>query len=184
MVPECFSLGRSDTSHINFELLCAAFAASSSPRSLVAVGTLGAQAPGSGTVLHITPYAGYMMFGDYLKGPLGTSLTQRTRFGVRNAGRVSRSRRTCRSSGTSATRRPTFKSESRSSTASCGPQPDVHVRRGPRVRLRFVEERLGPIFAVRAGGHRRDALQHRRGHRLDDGDELGRQRRCRSSTFR
>jgi len=43
--------------------------------SLVAGGTLGAQAPGSGTVLHITPYAGYMMFGDYLKGPLGTSLT-------------------------------------------------------------------------------------------------------------
>jgi hypothetical protein len=43
--------------------------------SLIAGGTLGAQAPGSGTVLHITPYAGYMMFGDYLKGPLGTSLS-------------------------------------------------------------------------------------------------------------
>lgn len=43
--------------------------------SLVAGGTLGAQAPSSGTILHITPYAGYMMFGDYLKGPLGTSLT-------------------------------------------------------------------------------------------------------------
>jgi hypothetical protein len=25
--------------------------------------------------MHITPYAGYMMFGDYLKGPLGTTLT-------------------------------------------------------------------------------------------------------------
>src|ERR1051326_1129511 len=43
--------------------------------SLIAGGTLGAQAPGSGTLLHITPYAGYMVFGDYLKGPLGTSLT-------------------------------------------------------------------------------------------------------------
>lgn len=34
-----------------------------------------AQAPGSGTVLHVSPYAGYMVFGDYLKGPLGTSVT-------------------------------------------------------------------------------------------------------------
>jgi hypothetical protein len=34
-----------------------------------------AQAPGSGTVLHVTPYVGYMKFGDYLKGPLGTSLS-------------------------------------------------------------------------------------------------------------
>lgn len=43
--------------------------------SAMAAGIAGAQAPGSGTVLHITPYAGYMMFGDYLKGPLGTSLS-------------------------------------------------------------------------------------------------------------
>jgi len=34
-----------------------------------------AQAPGSGSVLHVSPYVGYMMFGNYLKGPLGTSLT-------------------------------------------------------------------------------------------------------------
>ena len=34
-----------------------------------------AQAPGSGTVLHFSPYAGYMVFGDYLKGPLGTSVS-------------------------------------------------------------------------------------------------------------
>jgi hypothetical protein len=34
-----------------------------------------AQAPGSGTVLHVSPYAGYMVFGDYLKGPLGTSVS-------------------------------------------------------------------------------------------------------------
>jgi hypothetical protein len=34
-----------------------------------------AQAPGSGTVLHVSPYAGYMVFGDYLKGPFGTSVS-------------------------------------------------------------------------------------------------------------
>ena len=34
-----------------------------------------AQAPGSGTVLHLSPYAGYMVFGDYIKGPLGTSVS-------------------------------------------------------------------------------------------------------------
>ena len=45
--------------------------------SVVAAGALGAQTPESpmGTTFHITPYAGYMFFGDYLKGPLGTSLT-------------------------------------------------------------------------------------------------------------
>ena len=40
-----------------------------------AAAPLAAQAPGSGTVLHVTPYAGYMVFGNYLKGPLGTSLS-------------------------------------------------------------------------------------------------------------
>jgi hypothetical protein len=39
------------------------------------VGPIAAQAPGSGTVLHISPYAGYMVFGNYLKGPMGTSLS-------------------------------------------------------------------------------------------------------------
>ena len=34
-----------------------------------------AQAPNSGTVFHLSPYVGYMVFGDYLKGPIGTSLT-------------------------------------------------------------------------------------------------------------
>jgi Outer membrane protein beta-barrel domain len=34
-----------------------------------------AQAPGSGTVLHVSPYVGYMVFGDYLSGPLGTTLS-------------------------------------------------------------------------------------------------------------
>jgi hypothetical protein len=45
--------------------------------SVVAAGSLGAQTPesGTGTTFHVTPYAGYMFFGDYLKGPLGTSLT-------------------------------------------------------------------------------------------------------------
>lgn len=37
--------------------------------------TAQAQAPNSGTVLHVTPYAGYMVFGNYLSGPLGTSVT-------------------------------------------------------------------------------------------------------------
>lgn len=35
----------------------------------------GAQAPNSGQAFAVTPYAGYMVFGDYLRGPLGTSLT-------------------------------------------------------------------------------------------------------------
>jgi hypothetical protein len=47
--------------------LAAAFVAGSSPAF--------AQAPGSGTVLHVSPYVGYMVFGDYLKGPLGTTLS-------------------------------------------------------------------------------------------------------------
>jgi len=34
-----------------------------------------AQAPGSGTVLHVTPYVGAMVFGNYLQGPFGTSLS-------------------------------------------------------------------------------------------------------------
>jgi hypothetical protein len=34
-----------------------------------------AQAPGSGTVLHVSPYVGVMVFGDYLRGPLGTSVS-------------------------------------------------------------------------------------------------------------
>ena len=37
-----------------------------------------AQAPAplaSGTAFELTPYAGYMIFGDYLKGPLGTSIS-------------------------------------------------------------------------------------------------------------
>ncbi|HEX3867418.1 MAG TPA: outer membrane beta-barrel protein [Gemmatimonadaceae bacterium] len=43
--------------------------------SLVAASSALAQAPLSGTVLHVTPYAGYMIFGDYLKGPAGTTLS-------------------------------------------------------------------------------------------------------------
>src|SRR5262249_52629894 len=31
--------------------------------------------PASGTAFELTPYAGYMIFGDYLKGPLGTSIS-------------------------------------------------------------------------------------------------------------
>jgi hypothetical protein len=34
-----------------------------------------AQAFESGTVFHVSPYAGYMVFGDFIKGPLGTSVS-------------------------------------------------------------------------------------------------------------
>ena len=34
-----------------------------------------AQDPGSGKVLHVSPYAGYMVFGSYIDGPLGTSIS-------------------------------------------------------------------------------------------------------------
>jgi hypothetical protein len=34
-----------------------------------------AQKPLTGTFFHLTPYAGYMVSGDYLKGPLGTTIT-------------------------------------------------------------------------------------------------------------
>jgi len=40
--------------------------------------TASAQSPApiaSGTAFELTPYAGYMIFGDYLKGPLGTSIS-------------------------------------------------------------------------------------------------------------
>jgi Outer membrane protein beta-barrel domain len=46
-----------------------------SPR-LVAAQSRGASAPlVTGTMFEATPYAGYMLFGDYLSGPLGTSIT-------------------------------------------------------------------------------------------------------------
>src|SRR3979490_3333930 len=41
----------------------------------VGVRPAAAQAPESGTVLHVSPYVGYMVFGNYISGPLGTSLT-------------------------------------------------------------------------------------------------------------
>ena len=46
-----------------------------SAASLAVATPVFAQAPGSGTVLHVSPYAGVMVFGDYLKGPLGTSVS-------------------------------------------------------------------------------------------------------------
>jgi len=46
---------------------------------LTAIGSAAsAQAPApisGGTAFELTPYAGYMIFGDYLKGPLGTSIS-------------------------------------------------------------------------------------------------------------
>lgn len=49
--------------------------AGSAAASLAIAAPAFAQAPGSGTVLHVSPYAGVMVFGDYLKGPLGTSVS-------------------------------------------------------------------------------------------------------------
>lgn len=51
------------------------FALTSVVGSLIAATPAVAQAPGSGTVLHVSPYAGYMIFGNYLSGPLGTTLS-------------------------------------------------------------------------------------------------------------
>lgn len=42
--------------------------------ALLASAPLSAQSVSSGRVLEIAPYAGYMLFGNYLEGPLGTSL--------------------------------------------------------------------------------------------------------------
>lgn len=39
--------------------------------------SLVAQAPNTGTVLHVSPYAGVMVFGNYLNGPLNTTLTNK-----------------------------------------------------------------------------------------------------------
>ena len=49
--------------------------AGSAAASLAVAAPVFAQAPGSGTVLHVSPYAGVMVFGDYLSGPLGTSVS-------------------------------------------------------------------------------------------------------------
>ena len=44
-------------------------------RALSCNSSHGAGAGESGTVLHVSPYAGYMVFGDFIKGPLGTSVS-------------------------------------------------------------------------------------------------------------
>jgi hypothetical protein len=49
-------------------LVAAAFSAASAASAF-------AQSSPTPTVFQITPYVGYMVFGDYLKGPIGTSLT-------------------------------------------------------------------------------------------------------------
>jgi hypothetical protein len=36
-----------------------------------------AQAPNTGSVLHVSPYAGVMVFGNYLDGPFSTTLTNK-----------------------------------------------------------------------------------------------------------
>lgn len=46
--------------------------------ALVPVTTVGAQTVGSGNEFQVAPYVGYMVFGNYLDGPLGTSLSSST----------------------------------------------------------------------------------------------------------
>jgi outer membrane protein with beta-barrel domain len=43
--------------------------------SIASASSAFAQSSPTPTVFQITPYVGYMVFGDYLKGPIGTSLT-------------------------------------------------------------------------------------------------------------
>lgn len=43
--------------------------------TIAPIATAGAQTIGSGNVFQVAPYVGYMIFGNYLDGPLGTSLT-------------------------------------------------------------------------------------------------------------
>jgi hypothetical protein len=43
--------------------------------SLAAAVPAAAQTSSSASIVHISPYVGYMVFGNYLKGPLGTSLS-------------------------------------------------------------------------------------------------------------
>jgi hypothetical protein len=45
------------------------------PAFIAFASTAVAQQSLSGTAFHVAPYAGYMVSGDYLKGPLGTSIT-------------------------------------------------------------------------------------------------------------
>lgn len=56
------------TTFVGFGLLAAvAFAPAASAQAPAPLAT--------GTAFELTPYAGYMIFGDYLKGPLGTSIS-------------------------------------------------------------------------------------------------------------
>ncbi|MEO7085575.1 MAG: outer membrane beta-barrel protein [Gemmatimonadaceae bacterium] len=50
-------------------------AAAAAATSVAGASSAFAQSSPTPTVFQITPYVGYMVFGDYLKGPVGTSLT-------------------------------------------------------------------------------------------------------------
>ncbi|HET7585319.1 MAG TPA: outer membrane beta-barrel protein [Gemmatimonadaceae bacterium] len=58
--------------------LSSAFALAAGALLLFAVSPALAQAPVRSGVFHVTPYAGYMVFGDYFTGPLGVSLTNKS----------------------------------------------------------------------------------------------------------
>ncbi len=51
------------------------FAFASIALRLAFAGPLSAQAPTTGSAVHLAPYAGYMLSGNFLNGPLGTSVS-------------------------------------------------------------------------------------------------------------
>lgn len=46
--------------------------------ALAPLAVVGAQSVGSGNEFEVSPYVGYMVFGNYLEGPLGTSVSSST----------------------------------------------------------------------------------------------------------
>lgn len=56
-------------------LLAAAAIAAAAPLSPATLDAQRRSAPGGGPTIELAPYAGYMVFGDYADGPLGTRLT-------------------------------------------------------------------------------------------------------------
>jgi hypothetical protein len=143
---------------------------------MFAAAPLVAQAPeASGTVFHVSPYVGYMVFGDYIKGPLGTSVSNRARRVVWNRSSVYRSRRTCRSSGTSRTQPPTSKSACRSWAASgVGNSSTLLYDAGLEYNLGRMSSRsipLTPFLQAGVGAMKYDI--NAASHHHDARDELG-----------
>ena len=122
-----------------------------------------AQAPGSGTVLHVSPYAGYMVFGNYLNGPLGTTLSNApgmlygTQVGLSLAPNLSLVGNIGYTASDIEVGIPFL------GGISVGQQLDADLRRRTRVRPRLDRSRSVAAFTpfVQAG-RRRDAVRHQR----------------------